>query len=98
VKERASKTALVWRDMDSKDESRLTYYEMDVLANKVLNTFRKHGLNKGSVIYLMTKVHPMHWAVFLAVIKGGLVVVPSATNLTVSELKYRFSDLKPDAV
>lgn len=84
--------------MNTGEEMKLTYHELSSLSNKVLNTLRKHGLKKGDVVYLMTKVHPIHWAVFLAVIKGGLVMVPSATNLTVSELKYRFSDLRPSAI
>jgi len=98
VKERGSKRLLIWKDMNTGEESYLTYYEMSLSTNRILNTLRKHGLRKGSVVYLMTKIHPAHWAVFLATIKGGFIIVPSATNLTVSELKYRFSDLKPDAV
>ena len=98
VKERGSKKALIWRDMNTGEEASLTYYEMSLFTNRVLNTFRKYGLRKGSIVYLMTKIHPAHWAVFLASIKGGFVLVPSATNLTVAELKYRFSDLKPDVV
>ncbi|WP_287690122.1 acyl--CoA ligase [Metallosphaera javensis (ex Sakai et al. 2022)] len=98
VKERGGKTALVWRDMNTGEEAKISYHELSFMSNRVLNTLRKHGLKKGDVVYLMTKIHPMHWAVFLAVIKGGFVMVPSATNLTVAELKYRFSDLKPNAV
>ncbi|MEM4372917.1 MAG: AMP-binding protein, partial [Metallosphaera sp.] len=98
VMARGSKTALIWRDMNTGEEAKLSYHELSLMSNRVLNTLRKHGLKKGDVVYLMTKVHPMHWAVFLAVIKGGFVMVPSATNLTVTEMKYRFSDLKPSAI
>ncbi|QKR00234.1 acyl--CoA ligase [Metallosphaera tengchongensis] len=98
VKERGHKNVLIWKDMNTDEELSVTYLEMDVMANKVLNVLRKHGLKKGDPVYLMTKVHPLHWASFLALVKGGMIIVPTATNLTSAELKYRFSDLRPSAI
>jgi 4-hydroxybutyrate---CoA ligase (AMP-forming) len=98
LKDRASKTALHWRDMSTGEEETLTYHQLSLMANKVLNHLRKAGMRKGDPLYLMTRVHPLHWATFMASLKGGFVLVPSATNLTVNELRYRFSDLRPKAI
>ena len=46
----------------------------------------------------MTPIIPEHWISFLALLKGGMIIIPTATNLTTYELKYRFSESKPDAI
>ncbi|AWR95773.1 AMP-binding protein [Acidianus brierleyi] len=92
------KTALIWVDMDKNEEKKLTYRDLSLQTNKLLNFLRKEGLKKGDPVYIMTPIIPEQWISLLAVIKGGFIGVPTAINLTEYELNYRFKDLRPKAI
>lgn len=92
------KTALVWVDLDKGEEKKLSYRDIALASNKLLNFLRKEGLKKGDPVYIMTPIIPEQWISLLAIIKGGFVGVPTAINLTEYELNYRFKDLKPKAI
>jgi 4-hydroxybutyrate---CoA ligase (AMP-forming) len=92
------KTALIWVDIDKDEEKKLSYRDLSLQTNKLLNFLRKEGLKKGDPVYIMTPIIPEQWISLLAVIKGGFVGVPTAVNLTEYELNYRFKDLKPKAI
>lgn len=92
------KSALIWVDLDKGEVEKLSYRQLALECNKLLNFLRKEGLKKGDPVYIMTPVIPEQWVSLLAVIKGGFVGVPTATNLTEYELSYRFNDLKPKAI
>jgi 4-hydroxybutyrate---CoA ligase (AMP-forming) len=98
VREYGSKLALIWYDLDTNEEEKYTYYELDIKANKLINFLKANGLRKGDTIYLMTPILPEQWITFIAIIKAGFILVPNATNLTSYELSYRFSELKPKAI
>ncbi|BBD73174.1 acetyl-CoA synthetase [Sulfodiicoccus acidiphilus] len=98
VRERGSTPALIWTNLDSGEEGKLTYSQLSTLADSVLSFLRKEGVKAGDSVYLMTPLVPEQWASMLAIVKGGMVGVPTAVNLTTRELSYRFSDLRPAAV
>ena len=98
VKNHPSKTALIWYDMSTKEEEKYSYSDLISKANKLLNFLRSRGIGKGKTVYVMTPVFPELWIAYLALIKGGIVIIPAATNLTPYELKIRFSESKPDVV
>ncbi|MCY0859395.1 MAG: acyl--CoA ligase [Sulfolobaceae archaeon] len=96
--EGSRKDAIIWYDMDKREEQRIKYDEVVRETNKLVNFLRSHGVNKGDPVYLATPVIPQHWFAFLSGYKGGFIIVPSAINLTTYEFKYRFGDLKPKAI
>ena len=98
VKERGDKTALFWASLVDDQERSLTYSQMATSANKLLNLLRKNGVAKGDNVYMMIPIVPETWIVSLAAVKGGLVAVPTATSMTVRELKFRFEAYPPDVI
>ncbi len=98
VKERGDKTALIWADMETGENKTFSYRELAGNGNRLLNFMRKNGLEKGNNIYMMTPIVPETWFATFAGIKGGLIAVPTATSMTVRELKFRFEIYPPDAV
>jgi len=98
VKERGDQPALVWADMDSGKERRLSYKELTEEGNRCLNYLRKHGITQGENMYMMIPIVPETWFATLACLKGGLINVPTATSMTVRELQFRFENYKPDSI
>ncbi len=98
VKERGDQLALLWVNIDTWEEKRYSYSEFASNSNQLLNFLRKGGLGKGSVVYAMIPLFPEIWFVSYATLKGGQVLVPTATTMTVKELEYRFKVYPPDAV
>ena len=98
VKERGDQPALVWADMDSGKERRLSYKELTEEGNRCLNFLRKHGITQGENMYMMIPIVPETWFATLACLKGGLINVPTATSMTVRELQFRFENYKPDSI
>ncbi|MEM6963332.1 MAG: AMP-binding protein [Bacteroidota bacterium] len=86
--------ALVWRYEDQ--EKRYSYREMYEVANQLLNLLRQHGASEGDRIYSLLPLIPANWISFLATIKGGFILMPTATNLTARDLLYRFESLFPE--
>lgn len=98
VGERGDKPALIWADMESDQERRFSYREFAANGNKCLNCLRNHGVEQGHNVYIMTPIVPETWFVNFAVVKGGLVAIPTATNMTVRELKFRFETYPPNVI
>ncbi|BCU71543.1 acyl--CoA ligase [Stygiolobus caldivivus] len=98
LKEHPSKLALIWSDIDTGEEEEYSYAELHSKANKLLNFLRSRGVGKGKVVYVMTPVLPELWVAYLSLVKGGMVIIPTATNLTPYELKIRFSESRPDVL
>ncbi|SMD30479.1 AMP-binding protein [Picrophilus oshimae] len=92
------KTALIHYDMDTERSMEISYRDLVNRSNALLSFLRLNGLKKGSIVYLMMPVVPEQWYALTATIKGGMIAIPCATNLTEYEMKNRFSDLKPDAI
>ncbi|MFW6414689.1 MAG: AMP-binding protein, partial [Thermodesulfobacteriota bacterium] len=98
VRERGDQKALIWADMESGEEKSYTYREFAENGNKCLNFIRRQGLDKGSNLYLMSPIVPETWFAHYAAAKGGLIAVPTATSMTVRELKFRFETYPPDVI
>ena len=52
------------------------------------------------VIFFYTQLPlvPANWISYLAAIKGGLILIPAATTLTVRDIAFRFQTLFPSLV
>ena len=98
VNERGGQTALIWNDLGTDKEIIYTYSEVAEESNKFLNFMRKYGVTNKDNLYQMIPILPETWFTSIAGIKGGTVIVPTATNITVRELEYRFATHKPDIV
>ncbi|MFH0730622.1 MAG: AMP-binding protein [Pseudomonadota bacterium] len=98
VKERGDKTALLWMDIATKIKKSYTYGEVAAGGNQCLNMLRKSGVEKGNNMYMMVPIVPETWFSTYACVKGGLVIVPTATTMTLRELQYRFESYVPDVI
>jgi len=90
------KTALVLAD-DTGHQT-LTYAELAARANRLLNYWRAAGVRPRQPVLLMVPICAELWDTYVAGIKGGLLLVPAASILTVKDLEYRFGRLLPAVV
>jgi len=91
VKEHGDKDALIWLYKDAKKV--FSFQVMYERCNQLVNLLRNKGASSGDVIYTMLPLIPENWFTFLAGIKGGFIVMPTATNLVTKDLEYRFESL-----
>jgi acetyl-CoA synthetase len=96
VKAYPDSTALLWR-YHQKEKS-FTFREIYDETNRFLNFLRRHGIVKGDRIFSQLPLDPANWISLLAAIKGGMVLIPSSTNLTERDIEYRFKTLFPEVV
>ncbi len=94
VKSFGEEEALIWRY--NEQEKRYSFRGMYELANQLLNLLRQHGANQGDRIYSLLPLVPANWISILATIKGGFIMMPTATNLTSRDLIYRFESQFPE--
>ena len=83
-----AKTAL-WIVGDNGPELKLSFAEMSRRSNQVANFLREQGVRRGDRIVVQLPNHVAMWEVMLAAIKLGAVVIPSATLLSVEDLRDR---------
>ncbi|MEM6697693.1 MAG: acyl--CoA ligase [Bacteroidota bacterium] len=94
VKSFGKNNALIWRYGDQ--EKIYSFEEIYQVSNQLLNLLRSNGAQQGDHIYSLLPLVPANWISFLATIKGGFVMMPTATNLTSRDLIYRFESLFPE--
>ena len=91
-----SDRALIWRYGD--EEKIFSFREIYESSNQLLNLMRNHGARAGDHIYSLLPLVPANWLSFLTTIKGGFILMPTATNLSARDLLYRFESLFPEIV
>jgi acyl-coenzyme A synthetase/AMP-(fatty) acid ligase len=91
-----NKTALVIADDAGSQE--ITYAELAARAGRLLNYWRQKGVGPGDAVLLMVPVCAELWDTYVAGIKGGQVLIPTASIMTVKDLEYRFDRLLPAVV
>ncbi|MEM6345400.1 MAG: AMP-binding protein [Bacteroidota bacterium] len=94
VKNFGDEKALIWRYAEQ--EKSFSFQEIYDHANQFLNLLRAHGAQQGDRIYSLLSLVPANWISILTTIKGGFVMMPTATNLTSRDLIYRFESLFPE--
>lgn len=73
-------------------EKRLTYQEINALANQVANALISHGINQGDKVALSC---PNLWyfsVIYYGILKAGAVVVPLNIMFKAREIAYHLSD------
>src|SRR5690349_833361 len=76
----------------------LTYKEVLEKCNQLLNFLRSKGIQQGNRVFTMCGLHEGLWISYLASIKGGFVLIPAATILSVDDVVYRFQVAVPNVV
>lgn len=96
MKDHPDSDALIWTD-GSKTRV-YTYRKMLEQTNQFLNFLRKRGMVQNDIIFSQIALLPENWLCYLVTIKGGFILVPAATALTVPDIVYRFEKLLPKMV
>lgn len=96
VKAYPESIALLWKY--NQKEKTFTFREIYDESNRFLNFLRRHGIVKGDRIFSQLPLDPANWISLLAAIKGGMVLIPSSTNLTERDIEYRFITVFPEVV
>ncbi|HMC16253.1 MAG TPA: AMP-binding protein [Albitalea sp.] len=79
-------------------DARLSYAELEALANRIANVFRGLGLQRGDHIASLLGNRPQALAVAWGAYRCGLYLTPLATTLAPSELAYLIDDCDARAV
>jgi len=88
--------ALIWKYKN--DVIVFSFNDVYYKSNQLVNLLRRNHIDQGNVIYTMLPLIPENWFTFLASITGGFITMPTATNLVVKDLTYRFESLFPDVI
>jgi acyl-coenzyme A synthetase/AMP-(fatty) acid ligase len=91
-----NKTALILADDSATQE--ISYQQLADRANRLLNYWRAADVEPGQAVLLMVPVCAELWDTYVAGIKGGQIIIPTATIMTVKDLEYRFGRLLPAGV
>ncbi|RJS60020.1 acyl--CoA ligase [Bacillus sp. PK3_68] len=80
--------ALKWEN-EAGEKKEITYAQLIKNVNKIGNAFLASGLKKGDPILIMVPRLIEAYEVFLAALKTGLIIIPSAELLRTKDLNYR---------
>lgn len=80
------------------DVQRVTYEELVNRAFQLANTFVKHGLQKGDVVIMMVPRSFEAYALYIAALKVGLVIIPSSELLRAKDIEYRLQHAEAKAI
>jgi acyl-coenzyme A synthetase/AMP-(fatty) acid ligase len=83
---------------DSGERDVLSYAGAAARANRVLNFLRDRKLQQGQTVFVMCGLHPGLWLSYLAIMKGGFVMIPAAGILSAADIAYRFEKAQPGAI
>src|SRR5699024_2709086 len=86
--------ALLWIYNDERRD--FTFNELHQKTNQFLNFLRKHGIGKGDKLFAQLPLVPINWIGYLACIKGGMIIIPTATTMAVRGLEFRFESIFPE--
>lgn len=92
-----SRKALVWKDEQGLTKE-ITYKELFESANKAANALKGLGLVKGDKALVVMPRKIETYAVYLACLKSGIVVIPSSEMLRPKDLSYRINHSEAKAV
>src|SRR6187401_1752262 len=76
----------------------ITYKQGSEKCNQLLNFLRKQNVQQGDDVFIMCGLNEGLWISYLSAIKGGLVLIPAASILTVNDIVYRFQKAAPKVI
>ena len=86
---RANDKPALWIVDENGPEVKLSFAEMSRRSNQVANFLREQRVRRGDRIVVQLSNHVAMWEIMLAAIKLGAVVIPTAAQLTVEDLRDR---------
>jgi len=81
-----------------KQLSSVTYGEGIIKCNQLLNFLRSQNVQRGNSVFVMCGLNEGLWITYLSSIKGGFILIPAASILTVDDIIYRFKKCSPKVV
>jgi len=81
-----------------KQLSSVTYNQGIIKYNQLLNFLRRQNVQKGNSVFVMCGLNEGLWITYLSSIKGGFILIPAASILTVDDIVYRFKKCSPKVV
>ena len=91
VEKRGTADALIWKYKSNIEV--FSFTNMYQRCNQLVNLLRKNQIKEKDTLYTMLPLVPENWISFLATIKGGFIIMPTATNLVSQDLIYRFQTI-----
>ncbi|MEH6937228.1 AMP-binding protein [Bacillus sp. JJ664] len=90
-----SKVALKWVNANGETHS-ITYKDLYNKVHQYAFSFKNNGIEKGDKLFVMMPRCVETYAVYLAILKIGCVIVPGSEMLTFKDIQYRIdhSDVK----
>ncbi len=86
-----TKIALITVSTDGKSASRLSFWELGVLATKFAYTLKKKGIQKGDRVFLMLPRSEEWYIAMLGMIKSGVIAMPTPNLVTGHDIDYRIN-------
>ena len=83
---------------NSSETITITYKQGSEKCNQLLNFLRKHGVQREDDVFIMCGLNEGLWISYLSAIKGGLILIPAASILTVNDIVYRFEKAAPKVI
>jgi len=84
------KIALKWED-ENGETSHLSYKELNQLVNIYAFQFLSNGLTKGDKVFVMMPRCAETYAVYLAILKIGAIIIPGSELLREKDIEYRLN-------
>ena len=98
VKKHADRNMLELVTDNPSEAVTLTYKQGSEKCNQLLNFLRKQGVQQGDDIFIMCGLNEGLWISYLSAIKGGLILIPAASTLSVNDIVYRFEKATPKVI
>ncbi|MFC1956996.1 AMP-binding protein [Chloroflexota bacterium] len=92
------KLALIAVDEKGKQAKRYRFLDLKILSNKFANVLMALGLKQGDRGIVMLRNVPEWHVVMVGMIKLGVIPIPTTTQCTSRDLKYRINRAKADLV
>lgn len=100
------KKAIIWEN-EAGEERSMTYGELNALANRTAWALHQSGIQRGDKVMVLLPRWMETYAVYLALIKMGAVIMPGSEMLRAKDIEYRvshagakaiitFSDVRPE--
>ena len=91
------KLALIIQD-EQGNVKRFTYSQLLGRANQLANTFLHYGLIKGDIVLMMVPRSFEAYALYIAALKAGLIIIPSSEMLRQKDIEYRLQHSEAKAI
>lgn len=92
-----NKIALKWVNSNG-DSHQITYKELYNKVHEYAFTFKNKGLEKGDKLFVMMPRCVETYAVYLAILKIGCVIIPGSEMLTLTDIQYRLEHSEVKAI